>query len=134
MSTSLLSGTPITSIKIDKVFIASRTNSRISDLRSAASMLRGRRITPHIHAIVVPGSGLIKGRAEEEDLDVVFRRAGFETWREAGCSMCSIGINEDRLKHRERLVIGVLRGENLQGPGGRTHFMSPPVAAAKYCC
>lgn len=122
-------GMKLADIKVDKVFIGSCTNSRIEDLRSAASILRGRSIAPGIKAIVVPGSGLVKKQAEEEGLDIVFTKAGFE-WREAGCSMCP-GINPDRLSIGERCASTSNRNfEGRQGPGGRTHLMSPATAAA----
>lgn len=122
-------GMKVTDIKIDKVFIGSCTNSRIEDLRSAALILYGRTISPDIKAIVVPGSGLVKKQAEEEGLDIVFMNAGFE-WREAGCSMCP-GINPDRLTIGERCASTSNRNfEGRQGPGGRTHLMSPATAAA----
>jgi 3-isopropylmalate dehydratase len=125
----LTPGMPVSSIKVDKIFIGSCTNARLTDLRSAASILRGRTIHPSISAIVVPGSGLVKAQAEEEGLDRVFMRAGFE-WREAGCSMCP-GINPDRLKRGERCASTSNRNfEDRQGPGGRTHLMSPATAAA----
>jgi len=120
---------PISQIKVDKVFIGSCTNARIEDLRSAAAIVRGRKISSHVKAIVVPGSGLVKKKAEEEGLDRVFLGAGFE-WREAGCSMCP-GINPDRLLPGERCASTSNRNfESRQGPRGRTHLMSPAVAAA----
>jgi len=119
----------VTDIKVDKVFIGSCTNSRIEDLRSAASILRDRTISRDVKAIIVPGSGLVKRQAEEEGLDLVFMKAGFE-WREAGCSMCP-GINPDRLTIGERCASTSNRNfEGRQGPGGRTHLMSPATAAA----
>jgi 3-isopropylmalate/(R)-2-methylmalate dehydratase large subunit len=122
--------TPITDIKIDKVFIGSCTNSRIEDLRAAASVVKGRRIASNVKlALVVPGSGLVKEQAEREGLDRVFRDAGFE-WREPGCSMC-LGMNPDRLDPGERCASTSNRNfEGRQGPGGRTHLVSPAMAAA----
>jgi 3-isopropylmalate/(R)-2-methylmalate dehydratase large subunit len=122
--------TPITDIKIDKVFIGSCTNSRIEDLRAAASVVKGRRIASNVKlAMVVPGSGLVKEQAEREGLDRVFRDAGFE-WREPGCSMC-LGMNPDRLEPGERCASTSNRNfEGRQGAGGRTHLVSPVMAAA----
>jgi len=122
--------TRITDIRVDKVFIGSCTNSRIEDLRAAASMIRGRRVAPTIKlALVVPGSGLVKAQAEHEGLDRVFRDAGFE-WREPGCSMC-LGMNPDRLEAGERCASTSNRNfEGRQGVGGRTHLVSPAMAAA----
>jgi 3-isopropylmalate/(R)-2-methylmalate dehydratase large subunit len=122
--------TPITDIKIDKVFIGSCTNSRIEDLRAAASVVKGRRVASNIKlALVVPGSGLVKRQAEHEGLDRIFRDAGFE-WREPGCSMC-LGMNPDRLEPGERCASTSNRNfEGRQGPGGRTHLVSPAMAAA----
>jgi 3-isopropylmalate/(R)-2-methylmalate dehydratase large subunit len=122
--------TPITDIRIDKVFIGSCTNSRIEDLRAAASVVKGRRIASSVKlALVVPGSGLVKQQAEREGLDRVFRDAGFE-WREPGCSMC-LGMNPDRLEAGERCASTSNRNfEGRQGPGGRTHLVSPAMAAA----
>jgi 3-isopropylmalate/(R)-2-methylmalate dehydratase large subunit len=122
--------TPITDIKVDKVFIGSCTNSRIEDLRDAAAVVKGRRIAANIRAaLVVPGSGLVKQQAEREGLDRVFREAGFQ-WREPGCSMC-LGMNPDRLEPGERCASTSNRNfEGRQGPGGRTHLVSPAMAAA----
>jgi 3-isopropylmalate/(R)-2-methylmalate dehydratase large subunit len=122
--------TPITEIRIDKVFIGSCTNSRIEDLRSAAAVVKGKRIASNIRAaLVVPGSGLVKQQAEREGLDRIFRDAGFE-WREPGCSMC-LGMNPDRLEPGERCASTSNRNfEGRQGPGGRTHLVSPAMAAA----
>jgi 3-isopropylmalate/(R)-2-methylmalate dehydratase large subunit len=126
---ALRPGTPIREIRPDTVFIGSCTNSRIGDLRDAASVLRGRRVHPGLRAMVVPGSMLIKRQAEEEGLDGVFRAAGFE-WRDAGCSMC-LGMNPDRLSSGERSASTSNRNfEGRQGAGGRTHLVSPAVAAA----
>jgi 3-isopropylmalate/(R)-2-methylmalate dehydratase large subunit len=122
--------TKITDIKLDKVFIGSCTNSRIEDLRSAAAVVKGRRIASNIRlAMVVPGSGLVKAQAEKEGLDRVFRDAGFE-WREPGCSMC-LGMNPDHLDPGERCASTSNRNfEGRQGEGGRTHLVSPAMAAA----
>jgi 3-isopropylmalate/(R)-2-methylmalate dehydratase large subunit len=122
--------TPITDIRIDKVFIGSCTNSRIEDLRAAAAVVKGRRLASSVKlAMVVPGSGLVKTQAEREGLDRVFRDAGFQ-WREPGCSMC-LGMNPDRLEAGERCASTSNRNfEGRQGPGGRTHLVSPAMAAA----
>ena len=122
--------TPITDIKIDKVFIGSCTNSRIEDLRAAAAVVKGKRIASNVRAaLVVPGSGLVKQQAEREGLDRVFRDAGFQ-WREPGCSMC-LGMNPDRLEPGERCASTSNRNfEGRQGAGGRTHLVSPAMAAA----
>jgi 3-isopropylmalate/(R)-2-methylmalate dehydratase large subunit len=122
--------TPMTAIRIDKVFIGSCTNSRIEDLRAAAAVVRGRQIAANVKlAMVVPGSGLIKAQAEQEGLDRIFLAAGFE-WREPGCSMC-LGMNEDRLSPGERCASTSNRNfEGRQGAGGRTHLVSPQMAAA----
>jgi 3-isopropylmalate/(R)-2-methylmalate dehydratase large subunit len=124
------SGTRITDIRPDKVFIGSCTNSRIEDLRAAAEIVKGRRVAPSIKlAMVVPGSGLVKEQAEAEGLDAVFRQAGFE-WREPGCSMC-LAMNADRLEPGERCASTSNRNfEGRQGQGGRTHLVSPAMAAA----
>jgi 3-isopropylmalate/(R)-2-methylmalate dehydratase large subunit len=126
----LAPGTPIRDIRIDKVFIGSCTNSRIEDLRAAAAVVRGRRLAANVRqALVVPGSGLVKRQAESEGLDKIFTGAGFE-WREPGCSMC-LGMNEDRLGPGERCASTSNRNfEGRQGAGGRTHLVSPPMAAA----
>ena len=121
--------TPIESYKIDKVFIGSCTNARIEDLRSAAKIAYGRKVADGVYAMVVPGSGIVKEQAEAEGLDIVFKNAGFD-WREAGCSMC-LGMNEDKLKPEERCASTSNRNfEGRQGPRGRTHLMSPAMAAA----
>ena len=121
--------TKMTEIKIDKVFIGSCTNGRIQDLREAAKLLKDKKIAEHVNAMVVPGSGLVKIQAEQEGLDKVFKQAGFE-WREPGCSMC-LGMNEDQLKPRERCASTSNRNfEGRQGRGGRTHLVSPAMAAA----
>ena len=120
--------TKMTDIKIDKVFIGSCTNGRIQDLREAAKLLKDKKIAEHVNAMVVPGSGLVKIQAEQEGLDKVFKDSGFE-WREPGCSMC-LGMNEDQLKPRERCASTSNRNfEGRQGRGGRTHLVSPAMAA-----
>ena len=121
---------PLTAIKLDKVFIGSCTNSRIEDLRAAAGVVRGRRVASNVRlAMVVPGSGPVKEQAEREGLDRVFRDAGFE-WREPGCSMC-LGMTDDKLSPGERCASTSNRNfEGRQGPGGRTHLVSPEMAAA----
>ena len=126
----LAPGTAMRDIAIDKVFIGSCTNARIEDLRAAAEVVRGRRVAPGVRqALVVPGSGLVKAQAEAEGLDRVFTAAGFE-WREPGCSMC-LGMNEDRLSPGERCASTSNRNfEGRQGPGGRSHLVSPALAAA----
>ena len=121
--------TKITDIKIDKVFIGSCTNGRIQDLREAAKLLKDKKIAKHVNAIVVPGSGLVKGQAEEEGLDKIFKNSGFE-WREPGCSMC-LAMNADKLNPKERCASTSNRNfEGRQGRGGRTHLVSPVMAAA----
>jgi 3-isopropylmalate/(R)-2-methylmalate dehydratase large subunit len=125
----LLPGTPIREIPVDTIFIGSCTNSRIEDLRLAASVIRGRQVRDGMRAMVVPGSMLVKAQAEAEGLDEIFRRAGFE-WRAAGCSMC-LGMNPDQLRPGERCASTSNRNfEGRQGKGGRTHLVSPAVAAA----
>ncbi len=126
----LAPNTPIQAIAVDKVFIGSCTNSRIEDLRAAAAIARGRHVARSIKlALVVPGSGLVKAQAEREGLDRVFRDAGFE-WREPGCSMC-LAMNDDRLEPGERCASTSNRNfEGRQGAGGRTHLVSPVMAAA----
>jgi 3-isopropylmalate/(R)-2-methylmalate dehydratase large subunit len=125
----LAPGTPIREIRPDTVFIGSCTNSRISDLREAARIVRGRTVRPGMRAMVVPGSMLVKRQAEEEGLDAIFTAAGFE-WRDAGCSMC-LGMNPDQLAPGERSASTSNRNfEGRQGRGGRTHLVSPAVAAA----
>jgi 3-isopropylmalate/(R)-2-methylmalate dehydratase large subunit len=123
-------GQALQDIGIDHVFIGSCTNSRIEDLRAAASVLKGRRRSERIkQALVVPGSGLVKRQAEKEGLDAIFRAAGFE-WREAGCSMC-LAMNPDRVPPGERCASTSNRNfAGRQGPGARTHLMSPAMAAA----
>ena len=125
----LAAGQPIAEAKIDRVFIGSCTNSRIEDLREAAAVLRGRKVADGVEAMVAPGSGLVREQAEAEGLDQVFIAAGFD-WREPGCSMC-LGMNPDRLKPGERCASTSNRNfEGRQGRGGRTHLMSPAMAAA----
>ena len=125
----LKANTKITDIKIDKVFIGSCTNGRIQDLREAAKLLKDKKIAKHVNAMVVPGSGLVKNQAEQEGLDKIFKNSGFE-WREPGCSMC-LGMNEDQLKPKERCASTSNRNfEGRQGRGGRTHLVSPAMAAA----
>jgi 3-isopropylmalate/(R)-2-methylmalate dehydratase large subunit len=126
----LKANTPVNQIDVDKVFIGSCTNSRIEDLRAAAAVAKGRRVAGNVKlALVVPGSGLVKKQAEDEGLDKIFRDAGFE-WREPGCSMC-LAMNADRLEPGERCASTSNRNfEGRQGPGGRTHLVSPEMAAA----
>jgi len=126
----LAPNTPINQIKVDKVFIGSCTNSRIEDLRAAAVVARGRHVASNVkQALVVPGSGLVKRQAEQEGLDKIFIAAGFE-WRDPGCSMC-LAMNADRLEPGERCASTSNRNfEGRQGPGGRTHLVSPAMAAA----
>ncbi len=129
----LAAGIPITEIMVDKVFIGSCTNSRIEDLREAAAVAKGRKVAPNVKlAMVVPGSGLVKQQAEAEGLDKIFIEAGFE-WREPGCSMC-LAMNADRLEPGERCASTSNRNfEGRQGQGGRTHLVSPAMAAAAAC-
>ncbi len=125
----LTPGTPITEISIDKAFIGSCTNGRIEDLRLAAKHAKGKKVHRRVHAMVVPGSGLVKQQAEDEGLDQVFQEAGFE-WREAGCSMC-LAMNPDVLKFGDRCASTSNRNfEGRQGKGGRTHLVSPAMAVA----
>ena len=122
-------GAPLAEVKVEAVFIGSCTNGRIEDLRAAAAVAKGRRVASNVRALVVPGSGLIKEQAEAEGLDRVFREAGFE-WREPGCSMC-LAMNADRLQPGERCASTSNRNfEGRQGRGGRTHLVSPEMAAA----
>lgn len=122
-------GTPMTEIELDRVFIGSCTNSRIEDLRAAAAVVAGRKVADTVRAMVVPGSELVRRTAEEEGLDEVFRSAGFE-WRASGCSMC-LGMNPDILIEGERCASTSNRNfEGRQGKGGRTHLVSPKMAAA----
>jgi 3-isopropylmalate/(R)-2-methylmalate dehydratase large subunit len=125
----LSSGTPMQEIELDRVFIGSCTNSRIGDLRAAAEMIKGRKVADSVYAMVVPGSVRVKRQAEEEGLDEIFREAGFD-WRGAGCSMC-LGMNPDILKPEERCASTSNRNfEGRQGRLGRTHLVSPQMAAA----
>jgi 3-isopropylmalate/(R)-2-methylmalate dehydratase large subunit len=125
----LVPGQKLDGLNIDAVFIGSCTNSRIEDLRAACAMIQGRRVAAHVRAMVVPGSGLVKAQAEAEGLAALFKEAGFE-WREAGCSMC-LGMNPDKLKPGDRCASTSNRNfEGRQGPGGRTHLLSPAMAAA----
>lgn len=126
---ALEAGTPIRDIRVDTVFLGSCTNSRIEDLRSAAQILDGRHVASGMRAMVVPGSMRVKAQAEQEGLDKIFQAAGFE-WRSAGCSMC-LGMNPDQLSPGERCASTSNRNfEGRQGKGGRTHLVSPQVAAA----
>src|SRR5216110_484774 len=125
----LTPGTPLEGLPIDRVFLGSCTNARIEDLRAAARTVRGRHVATGVRALVVPGSQQVKAQAEREGLDRVFSEAGFE-WRNAGCSMC-LGMNPDVLQSGERCASTSNRNfEGRQGRGGRTHLMSPPMAAA----
>ena len=125
----LEAGTPITELKLDRVFIGSCTNARIGDLRAAAEMIKGRRVACNVDAMVVPGSQQVRAQAEREGLDEVFRAAGFD-WRTAGCSMC-LGMNPDILEPGQRCASTSNRNfEGRQGRGGRTHLVSPQMAAA----
>jgi 3-isopropylmalate/(R)-2-methylmalate dehydratase large subunit len=130
----LTPGQSLNTIRIDRVFIGSCTNSRIEDLREAAAVAawafrRGRRVAAHIKAMIVPGSGLVKEQAEEEGLDAIFKATGFD-WRQPGCSMC-VAMNPDKLQSGERCASTSNRNfEGRQGRGGRTHLMSPAMAAA----
>ncbi len=125
----LKAGERISDIKVDRVFIGSCTNGRIEDLRVAASIAKGRKVASHVYAMVVPGSGLVKEQAEAEGLHEIFRAAGFD-WREPGCSMC-LAMNADRLNPEERCASTSNRNfEGRQGRGGRTHLVSPAMAAA----
>jgi 3-isopropylmalate/(R)-2-methylmalate dehydratase large subunit len=122
-------GTPMQEIRLDRVFIGSCTNARLEDLRAAAEIVRGHKVHDQVRAMVVPGSAIVKELAEAEGLDQVFRDAGFE-WREAGCSMC-LGMNPDILAPGERCASTSNRNfEGRQGRGGRTHLVSPQMAAA----
>jgi 3-isopropylmalate/(R)-2-methylmalate dehydratase large subunit len=125
----LSAGTPMQEIKVEKVFIGSCTNGRIEDLRAVAALAKGRKVAPGVHAMVVPGSGLVKNQAEEEGLDKILIEAGFD-WREPGCSMC-LAMNADKLQPGERCASTSNRNfEGRQGRGGRTHLVSPGMAAA----
>jgi len=129
---NLIPNTPLSSIAVDKVFIGSCTNSRIEDMRAAAKVVDrlGKKVASNVKlALVVPGSGLVKAQAEREGLDRIFKAAGFE-WREPGCSMC-LAMNADRLEPGERCASTSNRNfEGRQGNGGRTHLVSPAMAAA----
>ena len=121
--------TKITDIKIDRIFIGSCTNGRIGDLRDAAKIIKGKKIAQHVSAMVVPGSGLVKEQAEQEGIDKIFKESGFD-WREPGCSMC-LAMNADKLNSKERCASTSNRNfEGRQGRGGRTHLVSPAMAAA----
>ena len=125
----LEAGTPMLELKLDRVFIGSCTNSRIGDLRAAAAMIKGRKVASTVSAMVVPGSQQVAKQAESEGLDEIFRAAGFD-WRTAGCSMC-LGMNPDILEPGERCASTSNRNfEGRQGRGGRTHLVSPQMAAA----
>lgn len=125
----LKAGMPLTDVKIDKVFIGSCTNGRIEDLREVAAVAKGRKVADGIHAMVVPGSGLVKEQAEKEGLHKILLEAGFD-WREPGCSMC-LAMNADKLKPQERCASTSNRNfEGRQGRGGRTQLVSPGMAAA----
>jgi len=125
----LVAGTPITAMPVDRVFIGACTNARLSDLRAAADVARGHRVHADVRAMVVPGSQRVKADAEREGLSQVFQDAGFE-WREPGCSMC-LGMNDDILGEGERCASTSNRNfEGRQGRGGRTHLVSPAMAAA----
>jgi 3-isopropylmalate/(R)-2-methylmalate dehydratase large subunit len=126
---ALTPGTKMQDITIDKVFIGSCTNARIEDLREVAKIVEGKKIAGNVEAMIVPGSGLVKEQAETEGLDKIFIASGFD-WREPGCSMC-LGMNSDQLKPGERCASTSNRNfEGRQGRGGRTHLMSPAMAAA----
>ena len=125
----LTPGTRLDSLAVNKVFIGSCTNGRIEDLRAAAKIAEGRKVAQGVVAMVVPGSGLVKQQAESEGLDAIFRAAGFD-WRDPGCSMC-LAMNADRLEPGERCASTSNRNfEGRQGRGGRTHLVSPAMAAA----
>ena len=121
--------TKITDIKVDRIFIGSCTNGRIGDLRDVAKIVKGKKVANHVNAMIVPGSGLVKQQAEEEKIDKIFKEAGFD-WREPGCSMC-LAMNADKLNPKERCASTSNRNfEGRQGRGGRTHLVSPAMAAA----
>jgi 3-isopropylmalate/(R)-2-methylmalate dehydratase large subunit len=125
----LVPGTPFLDIPVNRVFIGSCTNARIEDLRAAAAVVRGYQVSDRVQAMVVPGSGSVRAQATREGLDRVFEEAGFE-WREAGCSMC-LAMNPDKLEPGERCASTSNRNfEGRQGRGGRTHLVSPAMAAA----
>ena len=122
-------GTPLSQVRIDRAFIGSCTNGRIEDLRAAAKIAEGKTVSGHVNAMVVPGSGIVKAQAEAEGLDKIFIKAGFE-WREPGCSMC-LAMNPDKLSPEERCASTSNRNfEGRQGFKGRTHLVSPAMAAA----
>jgi len=126
---ALTPGERMQDIKVDVVFIGSCTNGRIEDLRAAAEVVKGKHVAEGVRAMVVPGSGIVKQQAEKEGIDRILKEAGFE-WREAGCSMC-LGMNPDKLKPGQRCASTSNRNfEGRQGPGGRTHLLSPAMAAA----
>ena len=126
---NLTPGSPIKGVEIDRVFIGSCTNGRIEDLREAATIVEGKKVSNNVVAMVVPGSGLVKEQAEQEGLDKIFLNAGFE-WREPGCSMC-LAMNADKLSPKERCASTSNRNfEGRQGREGRTHLVSPGMAAA----
>jgi 3-isopropylmalate/(R)-2-methylmalate dehydratase large subunit len=125
----LTAGTPMKDVDVDTVFIGSCTNSRIEDLRAAADVAKGRKVSSSVRTLVVPGSFAVKTQAEAEGLDTIFRDAGFD-WRQPGCSMC-LAMNPDKLAPGERAASTSNRNfEGRQGRGGRTHLVSPAVAAA----
>jgi 3-isopropylmalate/(R)-2-methylmalate dehydratase large subunit len=125
----LTGGMPITDIEVDTVFIGSCTNGRLEDFRAAAEIAKGQKVASGVRALAVPGSGLVKEAAEAEGLDKILMEAGFE-WREPGCSMC-LAMNADKLRSGERSASTSNRNfEGRQGPGGRTHLVSPAMAAA----
>jgi 3-isopropylmalate/(R)-2-methylmalate dehydratase large subunit len=125
----LKAGTKITDIKLDRIFIGSCTNGRIEDLRAVAKIVTGKTVHADVNAMIVPGSGLVKAQAEAEGLDAIFKAAGFD-WREPGCSMC-LAMNPDKLKLEERCASTSNRNfEGRQGYKGRTHLVSPQMAAA----
>jgi 3-isopropylmalate/(R)-2-methylmalate dehydratase large subunit len=125
----LTPGQKMTDLEIDVVFIGSCTNGRIEDIRAAAAVARGRKVASGVRALVVPGSGLVKRQAEQEGLDRILKDCGFE-WREPGCSMC-LAMNPDRIEPGQRCASTSNRNfEGRQGPGGRTHLVSPAMAAA----
>ena len=122
-------GTPLVDIPVERVFIGSCTNARVEDLRSVARFIKGKRVSPEVHAMVVPGSQQVKWQAEKEGLHRLFQESGFD-WRESGCSMC-LGMNPDILSPGQRCVSTSNRNfEGRQGKGGRTHLVSPIMAAA----
>jgi 3-isopropylmalate/(R)-2-methylmalate dehydratase large subunit len=125
----LTGGTALQDVQIDRVFVGSCTNGRIEDIRAVAAIAKGRKVASHVNAMVVPGSGLVKEMAEAEGLDKVLVEAGFD-WRDPGCSMC-LAMNEDKLTDGERCASTSNRNfEGRQGKGGRTHLVSPAMAAA----